>query len=513
MGDRVLIFDTTLRDGEQSPGFSMWPEEKLEMARQLARLGVDVIEAGFPVSSPGEFEGVRRIAASVRGPIICGLARANPKDIEEAAEAVRPAERARVHTFIATSPIHMARKLRMSPDEVIETVRMSVAFARTLAPEVEFSAEDATRSDVDFLCRVFEAAIQAGATIINIPDTVGYALPDEFEALVRSVIARVPGMDRTTVSVHCHDDLGLATANTLAGLQGGARQVEGTINGIGERAGNVALEEVIMALETRRDATGFATGIETTQIYPTSRLLCAFTGIDVQPNKAIVGANAFAHEAGIHQHGVLVDRRTYEIMTPTSIGLPTNRLVLGKHSGRHGFEKVLQEAGIELGPQELDRAFARFKEVCDRKKTVLQEEVIALVEEQVGVFPHTWELERFSVTTGTDLQPIATVRVAGGTTEERTATGDGPVDALFDAIASAVGVHPELVDYTVRAAAGGADAVGEAIVKLRWDRDLSVGRASSTDVLEASARAYLAAVNKILARQRTAVATGREVTS
>ena len=503
MADRVFIFDTTLRDGEQSPGFSMWPEEKLEMARQLARLGVDVIEAGFPISSPGEFEGVRRIAAGVRGPIICGLARANPKDVEAAAEAVRPAERARVHTFIATSPIHMARKLRMSPDEVLQTAQQAVSYARRLVPEVEFSAEDATRSDIDFLCRVFEAAIQAGATIINIPDTVGYAVPEEFGALVRSLLERVSGMDRVTVSVHCHNDLGLATANTLAGVRAGARQVEGTVNGIGERAGNVALEEVIMALGTRRDSIGLTTGVDTTQIYPTSRLLCAFTGIDVQPNKAIVGANAFAHEAGIHQHGVLVDRRTYEIMTPASIGLPTNRLVLGKHSGRHAFEKVLQDAGIRLGADELEGAFARFKEVCDRKKTVLQEEVIALVEEQFALFPRTWELGRFSVTTGTARRPIATVRVTKGETEEeRTASGDGPVNALFDAIASGVGVRPELVDYSVRAAAGGADAVGEAVVKLRWEGDLSVGRASSTDVLEASARAYLSAVNKILGRQR-----------
>jgi 2-isopropylmalate synthase len=501
MSTRVFIFDTTLRDGEQSPGFSMWPEEKLQMARQLARLGVDVIEAGFPVSSPGEFEGVRRIASGVRGPVICALARANPKDVEIAAEAVRPAEHARVHTFIATSPIHMARKLRMTPDNVLEAARQAVTTARSLAPEVEFSAEDATRSEVDFLCRVFEAAIAAGASIINIPDTVGYALPEEYGALVRTLMERVPGMDRVTVSVHCHNDLGLATANTLAGVLAGARQVEGTINGIGERAGNVALEEVIMALQTRRESLGFTTGVATTQIHATSRLLCAFTGIDVQPNKAVVGANAFAHEAGIHQHGVLVDRRTYEIMTPAAIGLPTNRLVLGKHSGRHAFEKVLEDAGIHLAPADLDRAFSRFKDVCDRKKTVSSDEVIALVEEQFATFPRTWELVRFAVTTGTGRPPEATVVVSRGPRdEERTASGDGPVNALFDAIASAVGVRPELVDYTVRAAAGGADAVGESVVKLRWDGDLSVGRASSTDVMEASARAYLAAVNKILSR-------------
>jgi 2-isopropylmalate synthase len=502
MAEHVAIFDTTLRDGEQSPGFSLWPQEKLELARQLARLGVDVIEAGFPVSSPGEFEGVRQIAAEVRGPVICALARAHPQDIEAAAEAVRPAERARVHTFIATSPIHMARKLRMSPDQVLEAAQAAVALARRLAPEVEFSAEDATRSEVEFLCRVFEAAIRAGATIINIPDTVGYALPDEYGALVRTLRERVPGMDRVTVSVHCHNDLGLATANTLAGLRAGARQVEGTINGIGERAGNAALEEVIMALHTRGELLGLRTGVDTTQIYPTSRLLCALTGVEVQPNKAIVGANAFAHEAGIHQHGVLMDRRTYEIMTPASVGLPTNRLVLGKHSGRHAFEKVLQDAGIRLSPDELDRAFARFKEVCDRKKTVVPEEVLALVEEQFAAVPQTWDLVHFAVSTGTGLPPRATVVVARGEGRaEGAATGDGPVNALCEAIAAAVGLRPALVDYTVRAAAGGADAVGEAVVKVRWETELVVGRASSTDILEASARAYLAALNKIVHRQ------------
>jgi 2-isopropylmalate synthase len=501
VGDRVRIFDTTLRDGEQSPGFSMTPQEKLEMARQLARLGVDVIEAGFPISSPGEFEGVKRIAAEVQGPVICALARTDPRDIEAAGEAVRPAERARIHTFIATSPIHMARKLRMAAEEVLEAARRAVVFARARAPEVEFSAEDATRSEVEFLCRIFEAAIAAGATIINIPDTVGYALPDEFGALVRTLLERVPGMNRVTVSVHCHNDLGLATANTLAGLRAGARQVEGTINGIGERAGNVALEEVIMALQTRRDIDGLTTGVDARQIFATSRLLCALTGIDVQPNKAIVGANAFAHEAGIHQHGVLMDRRTYEIMTPESIGLPTNRLVLGKHSGRHAFQKVLEDAGHHLDEEEIGRAFRRFKEVCDRKKTVLPEEVVALVEEELAAPPRTWELRRFAVSTGSARVPTATVILARGTVEEeQTATGDGPVNALFEAINGIIDLRPDLADYTVRAVAGGTDAVGEATIRLRWRGDLTVARASSTDILEASARAYLAAINKMLAR-------------
>ncbi len=507
MDERVLIFDTTLRDGEQSPGFSLWPEEKLEMARQLACLGVDVIEAGFPIASPGEVDAVGRIARDVRGPVICALARADRKDIEIAAEAVQAATRPRIHVFIATSPLHMARKLRMTPDGVRETARQAVAYARSLVPEVEFSAEDATRSDVDFLCRIFEEAIVAGASIINIPDTVGYALPDEFGALVRGLIERVPGMDRVTVSVHCHDDLGLATANTLAGVRAGARQVEGTINGIGERAGNVALEEVIMALQTRRDLCGYSTRIDSTQIFPTSRLLCAFTGVDVQPNKAIVGANAFAHEAGIHQHGVLMDRRTYEIMTPASIGLPTNRLVLGKHSGRHAFERVLEDAGHHLNALELERAFARFKEICDRKKTVLPEEVLALVEEEFSAVPQAWQLRRLVAATGTGRAPAATVLLARGRAEvERTAAGDGPVNAIFDAIAAAIAVRPALVDYTVRGTAAGA----EAVVKLRWHGELAVGRARSTDTLEASARAYLAAINKLLLREAAVVSGGRE---
>jgi len=509
MPDRVQIFDTTLRDGEQSPGFSMTADEKVEMGRQLARLRVDVIEAGFPVSSPGEFDAARSVAREIRGPAICVLARTAPGDIERAWEAVRHAGRPRIHTFIATSPIHMARKLRMSPAAVLESATDAVRLARRLCPEVEFSAEDATRSELEFLCRVFEAAIKAGATIINIPDTVGYAQPEEFADLVRTLIERVPGMDRVTVSVHCHNDLGVATANTLAGIRAGARQIEGTINGIGERAGNVALEEVIMALHTRPDLYGVETGVDTTQIVATSRLLCALTGIEVQPNKAVVGANAFAHEAGIHQHGVLADRRTYEIMTPESVGLPANRLVLGKHSGRHALAALLEGAGFRLTPEEVDRAYHRFKEVADRKKTVLPEEVVALVEDDLASPPRTWELLRFAVTTGSARKPSAMVSLESGERQvERTATGDGPVDAIFAAINAVVALTPALLDYTVRAVAGGTEAVGEAVVRIRLGDDLAVGRGSSTDVLEASARAYLAAINKLLARRTAPVALG-----
>ena len=503
----VQVLDTTLRDGEQSPGFSMTADEKVEMAHHLARLRVDVIEAGFPISSPGELAATRRVAEEVRGPVICALARTAPQDIEAAWEAVRGAERPRIHTFIATSPIHMARKLRMTPEAVVEAARDGVRLARRLAPEVEFSAEDATRSEVEFLCRIFDVAIAGGATVINVPDTVGYAQPEEYGNLIRILRERVRGMDRVTVSVHCHNDLGLAVANTLAGVQAGARQVEGTINGIGERAGNAALEEVVMALHTRADSYGMTTGIDTRQISPTSRLLCALTGIDVQPNKAIVGANAFAHEAGIHQHGVLADRRTYEIMTPESVGLPTNRLVLGKHSGRHALQKVLEDAGVRLTRPELDRAYRRFKEVCDRKKTVLPEEIVALVEDELTALPRTWALHRFAVTTGSETLPKATVTLArGGSELEQTATGDGPVNALFEAINAIVGLQPALVDYTVRAVAGGAEAVGEAVVRIRLEGDLAVARAGSTDVLEASARAYVAAINKLLARRSVPVA-------
>jgi len=503
MGDRVYFFDTTLRDGEQSPGFSMNAQDKLEMARQLARLRVDVIEAGFPISSPGDLEAVQLVSREVRGPVIAALARANQKDIEVAWEGVKYAERPRIHTFIATSPIHMEKKLRMRPDQVLEAAREAVRFARNLCDDVEFSAEDATRSEVDFLCRVFEAAIKAGATVINIPDTVGYATPEEFGELVRTLIERVPGMDRVTVSVHCHNDLGLATANTLSGLRAGARQVEGTINGIGERAGNVALEEVAMALYTRRDIYGLTIHLDTTQIYRTSRLLCAITGIDVQPNKAVVGENAFAHEAGIHQHGVLQDRRTYEIMTPESIGLPTNKLVMGKHSGRHAFRKVLEELGYSLSEEEINRTFARFKELADRKKRVEVEDIVALVEEELHVAPRVYQLEYFHVTTETRGTPLATVVLSRGGQEFReTASGDGPVDALFAAINRIAGEQPQLVDYAVRAVTGGSDALGEAVVKLRDGNELAIGRASSTDILESSAKAYVHALNKLLERRR-----------
>jgi len=378
VAERVAIFDTTLRDGEQSPGFSMTLEEKVTMARALAELQVDVIEAGFPISSPGDGAAVAAVAREIRGPVIAALARAAPEDIDAAAEALRGAERPRIHTFIATSEVHMRSKLRKTPDEVVADAAAAVRRARRYVPEVEFSAEDASRSDPDFLVRVFAAAVAAGATTINIPDTVGYATPDQFAALVRRVREEVPGIEQVTVSVHCHDDLGLAVANSLAAVQAGARQVECTVNGIGERAGNAALEEVVMALVVRRDVFGVEVGVRTQGIYGASRMLEAITGVAVPPNKAIVGANAFAHEAGIHQHGVIVNPLTYEIMRPEDVGVPASRLVMGKHSGRHAFARVLAEQGVHLPEEALDRAFAAFKALADRRKRVTVEELVAL---------------------------------------------------------------------------------------------------------------------------------------
>jgi len=505
MDDIVRIFDTTLRDGEQSPGFSMTPAEKLELARQLEALRVDVIEAGFPISSQGDLDAVRTVAREVRGVTVAGLARANPKDVDAAIEALQPAARPRVHVFIATSPIHMEHKLRMTPDEVVAAADAAVKQARRFTDDVEFSAEDASRSEVEFLCRIFDVAIRAGATVINVPDTVGYTTPPEYAALIQTLRERIPGSDRVTWSVHCHDDLGLAVANSLAAVAAGARQVECTINGIGERAGNAALEEIVMALHTRRDTFGVRTGIEATRLHRTSHLLTAITGIAVQPNKAIVGENAFAHEAGIHQHGVLVNRATYEIMKPEDIGLPTNRLVLGKHSGRHAFRKALEDHGVRLDDAALSRTFVRFKALADRKKQVAIEDILALVDEEVRAAPARFTLKTFQVTTGSGLPPAATVTLQseeGAATEA--ASGDGPVDALCAAVNRLTGVQAQLVDYAIRAVTGGTDALGEVTARVREGEHVAVGRASSTDILEASVRAYLDAVNRLLASRDAA---------
>jgi len=507
--DRVLIFDTTLRDGEQSPGATLNIEEKVKIAKQLARLGVDIIEAGFPAASPGDLAAVRRIALEVEGPIICGLARANRDDIDKAWEALRYAPRPRIHTFIATSDIHLKHKLRMTREEVLERVREMVAYAKGYCDDVEFSPEDAGRSDPEFLYRVLEVAIEAGATTVNIPDTVGYTLPDEFAGLIRGIFANVPNIDRAVVSVHCHNDLGLATANSLAAIQAGARQVECTINGIGERAGNASLEEIVMALYTRRQFFNLTTNIVTTEIYRTSRMVSNYTGIVVQPNKAIVGANAFAHEAGIHQDGVLKHRLTYEIMDAKTIGLKGSTLVLGKHSGRHAFKKKLEELGYHLNDDELNQVFARFKDLADKKKEVADADIEAIIADELFQPPEIYRLEQVQVSCGDHSIPTATVRLRApdGRVLTDADLGTGPVDAVYRAINRIVGVPNRLIEFSIKAVTEGIDAVGEVTIRIEADsksgkRRIFSGHGASTDIIVASAKAYMSALNKLLAARQ-----------
>jgi len=499
MSERVWIFDTTLRDGEQSPGCSMNLQEKLTLARQLARLGVDVIEAGFPIASPGDLEAVRAIAREVRDPSICALARTSAADIEHAQEALAEAARPRIHTFIATSDIHLRHKLRMSREQVLEEVDRAVRQARRYVDDVEFSAEDATRSDWDFLVEVFRTALEAGASTLNVPDTVGYTTPMEYFELIRFLREHIPDSDRAVFSLHCHDDLGLAVANSLAAIRAGARQVECTVNGIGERAGNTAMEEVVMALKTRRDVYGGVdTGVVTTEIYPTSRLLSSITGVSVQPNKAIVGDNAFAHEAGIHQDGVLKHQQTYEIMTPQSIGRPSNELVLGKHSGRHAFRERLRELGFELGPEELQAAFQRFKALADKKKVVYNEDLEAIVADAVMQEDDRYQLGELSIVSGTFAAPHATVELSvDGERRKTEASGTGPVDAVFRAIADLTETKSELVRYQVNAITAGMDAQGEVSVTVSEDGRRVIGHGAHTDILVASGKAYVHALNKL----------------
>lgn len=503
MTRRIAILDTTLRDGEQAPGFSMNLDEKLEVARQLSRLGVDVIEAGYPVTSPGDFASVREIARVVRGPTISSLARACEKDIDTAWEAVRGAERPRINVVLATSAIHMEHRLKLGPGEVLELAAASVRRARALCPEVEFSAEDATRSDPAFLCSVLQAAVQAGATIVNIADTVGYAVPEEYAALFRLVIASVQGLERVTLSAHCHNDLGLAVANSLAAIGAGAQQIECTINGLGERAGNAALEELVMALATRADVLKAYCAVDTRQIYGCSKLVQAVTGVRAQPNKAIVGDNAFAHESSGHQAGLLANRATYEIMSPESIGLPTSRLVLGKHSGRSAFEERIAFLGYHPRPGAAAALFEGFKELADKKKTVTDRDLEALVLGVSAKVSETYRLDRFVINSGTTIASSSVVRVAtsaGGTGEratliERVAVGDGPIDASFRAIDKIVGKHPVLEDFSIDAVTEGKDAQGEARVRIQAGGRRYNGRGLSTDVVEASIKAYIAAIN------------------
>ncbi|MEW6573987.1 MAG: 2-isopropylmalate synthase [Bacillota bacterium] len=497
--ERIFIFDTTLRDGEQSPGVSLNVKEKVQIAKQLVRLGVDVIEAGFPVASPGDFTAVTEIAKTVKGVCVCALARANSKDIDRAWEALQEAERPRIHTFISTSDIHLKYQLRMSREQVLEAAREAVKRAKGYTADVEFSAMDAARSDIDYLCQVLAAAIEAGATVVNIPDTVGYAVPEEFGEFIGTIRAKTPGIEKVTVSVHCHNDLGLAVANTLAAIKNGARQAEVTINGIGERAGNAALEELVMALYARRPLYEMVTGIKTEEIFRTSKLVATLTGMAVQPNKAIVGKNAFAHESGIHQDGMLKERSTYEIIDPAVIGIPRSSLVLGKHSGRHAFRQRLQELGYVLSEEELQTAFERFKELCDRKKAVTDDDILALVEEEIGRVPPTYELKYLHISSGTTIVPTATIGLqVGDNIVEEAACGNGPVDAIYKAIDKITGIKCTLESYGIDAVTGGKDAVGSVMVRVSSEKGKTyLGRGLSTDVLEASARAYIDVLNKM----------------
>ncbi len=502
---RIIIFDTTLRDGEQSPGCSMNLEEKLKMAVLLDELGVDVIEAGFPVASPGDFEAVNEIAKVVKNATVCGLSRAKKADIEASGEAIKPAESRRIHTFISTSPLHMKHKLQMPPDEVLNAVGESVGFARNFTDDVEWSAEDASRTEEDFLCRCVEAAIKAGATTINIPDTVGYAVPSEYGAQIKMLFDRVPNIDQAIVSTHCHNDLGLAVANSLSGVQNGARQVECTINGIGERAGNAALEEIVMALRTRNDALDHATNVDTTKITKISRTLSTITGFGVQPNKAIVGANAFAHASGIHQDGMLKHAQTYEIMTPESVGLTESKLVMAKHSGRAAFKNKLQELGFDLGENAFQDAFVRFKNLADKKKEIFEDDLIALVEDEVIRDNETVRFVSLQIVAGTTGPQTAELCVEIDGEEKCTKVeGNGPVDAIFKAIREIV-PHQDarLQLYQVHAVTGGTDAQAEVTVRLEENGKTVNGQGADPDTLVASARAYIHALNKLMNKRES----------
>ncbi|HBQ65255.1 MAG TPA: 2-isopropylmalate synthase [Clostridiales bacterium] len=499
MPRRIEIFDTTLRDGEQSPGCSMNIEEKIEVAKQLERLKVDVMEAGFAIASPGDFASVKAVAETVRDCRVASLSRAVEKDIDAAFEALKGAVAPRIHTFIATSPIHMQHKLRMTPEQVLERTALMVAYAKKHISDVEFSAEDATRSDWDFLARVFGTAIQNGATVINVPDTVGYTTPQEMYELISYLYKHTPGIEKALVSVHCHNDLGMGVANSLAAVKAGAGQVECTINGIGERAGNAALEEIVMSLVTRQKYFDARSGVDTSMIYRTSRLVQNITGMLVPANKAVVGANAFAHEAGIHQHGVLAERSTYEIMTPESVGIPKNKMVLGKHSGRHAFEDYLKNAGYQLSDAQITDIFEKFKVLADKKKYVLDRDIDALVGNREVSETDRYQLISYVINSGNALTATANVKVArDGVPVEKVSIGDGPVDAAFKAINLVAELSITLDDYSLHSVTEGEDALGEAMVKLTCNGQNVVGRGLSTDVIEASIKAYINGVNKIL---------------
>lgn len=500
--DRVLIFDTTLRDGEQAPGASMNQQEKLDIAHALERLGVDIIEAGFPVISKGDFDAVHAVARHVKKSTVCGLARSMKKDIDAAHEALKGAKKKRIHVFLATSKIHMQHKLKKNPDEILKMAVDAVKYAKKKVSDIEFSPEDASRTDRIFLFRILEAVIKAGATTVNIPDTVGYSVPAEYGGLITDIKNNVPNIDKAIISVHCHNDLGIGVANSLEAVRSGARQVECTVNGIGERAGNASMEEVVMAIKTRSDIYGCSTGIKTKEICRVSRLVSKYTGFVVAPNKAIVGGNAFRHEAGIHQDGILKERSTYEIMRPEDVGFVGTGLVLGKHSGRHAFKERLKSLGVDLKTNELDRAFDRFKSVADKKKNVFDEDLIAIVEDEVKVFQRTWQLGSLMAKSGTHIKSdVEIILKSKGKKYKKVSTGDGPVDACYKAIESITKIKGELLDYSINSVTRGKDALGEVQVKVKVNGKSVIAHGTSTDIVEASAKAYINAINKVLAQQ------------
>ena len=499
--ERVIIFDTTLRDGEQAPGATLNLDEKLQIAHQLEKLGVDVIEAGFPIASPGDFESVRLIAKEVREPIICALAHANADAVDRAWESIKEAKRGRIHVFLSSSDIHLTHQLRMGRGEILELAATMVARAKGYIDDVEFSPMDATRTSPEFIYQILKATIDAGATTVNIPDTVGYTTPEEFSRLIRGIFDNVPNIDKAVVSVHCHDDLGLAVANSVAALTCGARQVECTINGIGERAGNASMEEIVMALRTRKDFFNLTTNIDTTQIYKTSRLVSELTGFSVPPNKAVVGANAFRHESGIHQDGILKEPTTYEIMDARTVGLPSSALVLGKHSGRHALKARLEQLGYTLSKEELNRAFSDFKELADKKKEVTDRDLESLVAEEMRTVSETYHLDQVQVSCGDRSVPTASVRLIDpeGNVVADAALGTGPVDAIYKAINRIVGVPNVLTEFSVKSITEGIDAIGEVTIRIESEGKVYTGRGAATDIIVASAKAYMNALNRLLA--------------
>jgi 2-isopropylmalate synthase len=509
--DKVIIFDTTLRDGEQAAGGTLNIQEKLEIARQLEKLNVDVIEAGFPISSPGDFEAVRLIAKEVRKPVICGLARAHPQDIDRAWEAIKDAEHPRIHVFLSASDIHLVYQLKKSRKEVMQTAQKMVARAKKYTDDIEFSPMDASRTEPEYIYQILEAVIDAGATTVNIPDTVGYAIPGEFGNLIEGIIKNVPNIKKAVISVHCHNDLGLAVANSLEAVRRGARQVECTINGIGERAGNASLEEIVMAINTRKDFFNLKAGVNTAQIYKASRLVSELTGFVVQPNKAIVGANAFRHQSGIHQDGVIKMPITYEIMNPKTVGIPASSLVLGKLSGRHAFKERLAELGYSLNEAEFNRAFAAFKELADKKKEITDRDIESLIAEELRTVSEVYHIDRIQVSCGDRGIPTAAIRLVGpdGKVFADASLGTGPVDAVYKAINRIVGVPNELTEFSVQSVTEGIDAIGEVLIRIESDGITYTGRGADTDIIVASAKAYMNALNRLLAARKNKKSGGR----